>query len=139
VSTSIRAIRDAIQTTLAAGLSTIHAYDTATGSERLSAPVLIVFPAPGGGRATAGGRYTRKFVIEVHCPLTGTLARAQDVLDDLIDDGSTSNIEDVLEADKTLGGVVESIRVDEFEAYGYAEVNGQDTLMLRIPMEVMHA
>jgi len=100
--------------------------------------VFIVFPSPGPGRTTADGGYTRNFVAEVHAPLGAGLARAQDVLDDLIDDGSTTNIEDILEADHTLGGVVESIRVDEFDAYGFAELNGQDTLMLRIPMEVMH-
>jgi len=138
VSTSVKAIRDAIQSTLEDGITTIHAYDTATGSERLSAPVVIVFPAPGPGRTTATTGYTRKFMIEVHTSLGPGLSRAQDVLDDLIDDGSTTNIEDVLEADHTLGGVVESIRVDEFEAYGFAVLNGQDTLMLRIPVEVMH-
>lgn len=139
MATSIAQIRDGIQDRLEAGLTTIHAYDVASGSERLSAPVVIVFPAPGGGRASAGGRYTRRFVVEVHCPLTMGLARAQDVLDNLIDDASTTNVEDVIEADKTLGGIAESTRVDEFEAYGFSELNGQDTLMLRIPLEVMHS
>ena len=142
MSTSIKAIRDAIQSTIESGITTVHAYDVATGTERLSAPVLIVFPAPGKGRTGADAtspRYTRDFVVEVHCPLTMGLARAQDVLDDLIDDGGSANVEDVLEADHTLGDVIESIMVREFEAYSFSELNGMDTLMLRIPMEVMHA
>jgi len=136
--TSIKQLRDGLQDRLAT-ISTIHAYDVATGSERLSKPVMIVFPLPGGGRASAGGRYDRRFIVEVHCPLSMTLAKAQDVLDDLIDDGGTDNIEDTIEADKTLGGVAESTKVDEFEAYGFSDLNGQDTLMLRIPVEVYHA
>jgi len=101
-------------------------------------PVVIVFPRPGGGRRTAGGTYERMFEIEVHCPLGMGLDRAQDVLDDLIDDGSTTNIEDTVESDKTLGGLVSYCIANEFTAYGFSELNGQDTLMLRIPLEVMH-
>jgi len=132
---SIKALRDGLQTRLAT-ITTIHAYDVQTGGERLSKPVVIVFPVPGDGRASAGGKYNRRFMIEVHCPLTMTLARAQDVLDDLIDDGSTDNIEDVIEADKTLGSIADSTRVDEFTAYGFSDLGGTDTLMLRIPVEV---
>jgi len=136
---SIAAIRDAIRSAIA-DITTLYAYDTATGSERLTRPVVIVFPRPGGGAMTSGGTsrtYKRKFEIEVHCPLAMGLARAQDVLDDLIDDGSSSNIEDALESDRTLGGVVSSVRVDEFVAYGFSELNDQDTLLLRIPVEVI--
>lgn len=134
---SIKAIRSAIQDAVD-DISTLHVYDKATGTERLSRPVVLIFPRPGGGRITAGGTYRRLFELEVHCPLGMGLARAQDVLDDLIDDGSTSNLEDTVETDKTLDSLVSSIRVDEFTAYGFSELNGQDTLMLRVPMEVLH-
>jgi len=137
VASSIRAIRTAIQDKLG-GITTLYAYDQATGKERLTRPVALVFPRPGGGRATAGGLYHRLFEIEVHCPLGMGLARAQDVVDDLIDDASTANVEDIVEADKTLGGVVETARVDEFIAYGFSQLNDTDTLMVRFPMEVYH-
>lgn len=136
---SVKAIRDAIQDALS-GIDTLYAYDTATGSERLTRPVALVFPRPGGGAITSGGTsrtYRRRFEIEVHVPLTTTLAKAQDTLDDLIDDGSTDNIEDTLENDRTLGSIVSSTRVDEFTAYGFSELNGIETLMIRVPLEVI--
>lgn len=134
---TVASIRDALQVRLAT-VSGIKAYDVGTGGERM--PCAIVFPR-GVERMSAGGTYRYRYVVEVWVPLSPGLAKAQDILDSLIDPEASTSIEAAIEGDKTLGGIVDSTRVDGFESYGFGAFNMEgstpNALTARIPLEVI--
>lgn len=133
---TVATIRDAIQDRLDT-VSGLKAYDVATGAERM--PCALVFPA-GVERMTAGGNYRYRFVVEAWVPLSAGLRHAQDVLDGFIDPEASTSLEAAIEADRTLGGIATSTRVDGFESYGFGALNDEmgtaNALTARIPVEV---
>jgi hypothetical protein len=133
---NIAGIRNQIQTLLD-NVDGLRPYDVATGHERL--PCAIVFPKK--LEAITVSKYRYEFMIEAYVSLKQGLARAQDELDGFIDPTATTSIEVAIEADVTLGGTVDSTRVDGFITYRFAELNGNtgrpNALVAQIPLEVM--
>ena len=134
---TISAIRDAVQESMSA-VSGIHRYDEGTGKERL--PAAVCFPSTARRVTNKSTQMELTFVIEIHVGLGQGLPRAQDELDGYINDTGTSSLAVSLEADKTLGSVVDTIRVGDsqsmFNSYSFGELNGEKTLMARVPLAV---
>lgn len=135
---SIATLRDALQTRINT-LSGTVGYDVATGNERISQPVSIVFPRPGGGQLTSCDTHEYRFTVEVHVPLRMGLERAQNALDELIDPKAVTGIRAAIEGDKTLAGAASSLRVDDFEVYSFSTLNDVPTLAARVPVTVLTA
>ena len=129
------AIRLGIEARLAT-VSGLFEYDVQP-DEAPRFPVAVVFPVPvETGRHTTdmcdGERWD--FLCEVHVSLDKGLARAQRQLDAYISTAGANSIAVAIEADKTLGGEVDTLEVLGFEFYGFAKFNGTQTLAGRVPV-----
>ncbi len=134
---SIASLRDALQTRLNT-LDGLVGYDVALGGgERLNMSVGIVFPRPGGRQITNCETRDYRFVIEIHVSRAKSLARAQDTMDALIDPKEATGVKAAIMGDKTLGGAASSVLVGDFESYQFGALNGADTLVARVPVQVI--
>lgn len=127
------AYRRGIQVRLAT-IDGLHAYELATGAERM--PCAIVFPkSPGGTFKETNCGDKVDYIVEIHVNPAQGMNRAQDQLDDLISTGAGS-VEAAILADKTLGGAVNTTVVYAFTTYRFAELNKTPTIMAQVPVEV---
>jgi hypothetical protein len=129
---SIKEIRAALAAALQ-GIPGVNVTAYIKGSPQT--PALYVYPgAPGGGEFTnyhtaMGNRAMRTFTVRA---LAGSPIEeaAQMRLDELLDADGDSSVRQVLEADKTLGGLVASVTVVRSDSYSSFQLAATSTQLL---------
>lgn len=98
---TLKAIRDAVKTTLEAAITTLHAYDTVPDSPNL--PAVVVKPVESDFyKAMGRGTDEWQFDLEVLVS-TADLDLGQDTLDDLVTGAGSNSIRQAIFNARTLG------------------------------------
>lgn len=117
--TTIKEVRAAAAATLQS--TTLRAYARATDNPEL--PCVVCYPRQIPGPASYEGAQTLGLTLEVLTPSASE--EGQDLLDDLLD---LSGIPATIDADRTLGGVVQDAFVTGMDPNSYGTVTlGNDT------------
>jgi len=109
-------VRKALAKTIATNMNVSTSWFV---SDNPTAPQIIVLPDPGDDACTFEHNVHLRMVLK--CLAKGkTAEEAQMLLDGWlsVDDGTRSNVADVIEADSTLGGIVQSATVTGWRNYG---------------------
>lgn len=131
---TLSAIRDGLKVRLAT-ITSLHAYDVMPDS--VNAPAAVVRPVTGDYRGSLAGSPSVRFEIILYVPMA-RLDRAQDLLDSYLQESGASSVFAAIEADRTLGAVVEETHVPGWRNYDQRELNGQQYLSAIVDVEVWH-
>lgn len=133
--TTLAGIRNGLNTRLSTITALRKVYTRWPGNLAVTPAVIIGTPS-GVYDRELGGSHTLTVPVYV-LATTADVERSQDLLDVFIDDTSASSIRVAVNADPTLGGVVDSTAVLGFEGYGAGYDVGGDTFVgVQLNLEV---
>jgi hypothetical protein len=131
----------ALRAAIAARLETIDkvvAYGRPKGSVILppDGAAMLVLPGTIDFDGTMG-RGTDDFIFQILVLVSkADMELAQAKLDSFCDGDGDASVKDVLDADKTLGGISQTVRVARMHGYGEEQWGGTDYLGCRFDVEV---
>jgi hypothetical protein len=130
---SVSAIRDGLRARLAT-ISGLRAYARLQGD--IEVPGAVVVPS-GGTYDSTMGRGSDDMVFEVRLAVSRADDRtAQELLDQYLAGAGAKSVKAAIEADKTLGGVVDFARVAGWDDYGDVTVAGVQYFGTTLTVEV---
>ncbi len=129
---TLSAVRDALKARLA-NISGLRVYDT--WPDTVNPPCIIVKALRGDAHTTFSGRGSFFFDLLLVVQIAN-LERAQDAIDAYLDYSGASSVIATLEADATLGSVVEGLLVNGWEDYDAIEIGDIQYMSARLPVEV---
>lgn len=121
---SLAAIRDAIKSTIEAGITSLHCYDTVPDATNVL-PAVVVLPFTADFEK-AMGRGTDQWSFDLLVlTSTGDLGLGQDALDDYVSGAGTKSIRQVIFNNKTLGLSDVDAHVSQLLEYGMSFTNAE--------------
>lgn len=125
-----------IRSGLVTNLSTVFGQRVyAYWPRRIAYPAAIVRPASGTFQAARVGNPITFEVTVATEPLVD-IARAESQTDPYLDESGAQSVKAALDADRTLGGIVDTLNVSGWRDYDSIGVNGVDCLGVIIDVEV---
>ena len=128
---SLAQVRDGLADTLAAGLSGVNVYRIPP--ENITAPAVIV----SGFSITPIATGVNTVSVELYAAVSKRNTSVMDDLDVLVDPESAGSIIGLLDADPSLGGNVNSVRLESIGEYRELEVAGVGYYAATVRYEVI--